>query len=108
MRRVAGAYQELRGPRRTGTTVAPMPGKSQTPPGQPPRSPRPTENPLGASSAQMSGKALIYYRKAELSLRKGEVKTALLQLKMAIAADPQSSFLRTALTQVEAELAKQP
>jgi hypothetical protein len=59
----------------------------------------------GAAS-QMSSKALIYYRKAELSLRRGDLKGAVLQIKMAIAADPQSSFLRTALAEVEAELAK--
>lgn len=54
----------------------------------------------------MTGKALIHYRKAELCLRRGELTTALLQLKMAIACDPQSSFLRTALSEVEVELKK--
>ncbi|MBA3818379.1 MAG: hypothetical protein H0X17_05765 [Deltaproteobacteria bacterium] len=60
------------------------------------------------SSGQMNGKALIYYRKAELALRRGDLRDAMLQLKMAIAADPQSTFLRTALSEVEAEVAKNP
>lgn len=100
--RVAGAYQELRGARMAARNP------SMTPPGQFPRIAKPGEPAAAAGAAPMNGKASIYYRKAEMSLRKGEVKTALLQLKMAIAADPQSTFLRTALTEVEAELAKQP
>ncbi|MDQ3368251.1 MAG: hypothetical protein M3680_22735, partial [Myxococcota bacterium] len=59
-------------------------------------------------AAAMSSKALIYYRKAELALRRGDLRGALLQLKMAIAADPQSTFLRSALSEVEAEVAKTP
>jgi len=56
----------------------------------------------------MTSKALIYYRKAELCLRRGELLVAVLQLKMAIASDPQSAFLRTALSEVEGEVAKKP
>jgi hypothetical protein len=56
----------------------------------------------------MSSKALIHYRKAELCLRRGELTTAVLQLKMAIASDPQSPFLRTALAEVQAEVGKKP
>jgi hypothetical protein len=59
----------------------------------------------GAPGA-MSSKALIHYRKAELCLRRGDLKGAVLQLKMAIACDPQSAFLRTALAEVEAEVGK--
>jgi len=55
---------------------------------------------------QMSSRALVYYRKAELALKRGDLAGALLQLKMAIAADPHSPFLRTALVEVEAELHK--
>jgi hypothetical protein len=54
----------------------------------------------------MNSKALIYYRKAEMCLRQGDLKTALLNMKMAIAGDPQSTFLRTALAEIESELAK--
>ena len=54
----------------------------------------------------MNSKALLYYRKAELALRQGDLRAATLNLKMAIAADPQSPFLRSALTEVETELKK--
>jgi hypothetical protein len=59
----------------------------------------------GAPGA-MSSKALLYYRKAEICLRRGDLRQAVLQLKMAIACDPQSTFLRTALAEVEAEVGK--
>jgi hypothetical protein len=59
----------------------------------------------GASGA-MSPKALPYYRKAERCLRRGELGGAVLQLKLAIASDPQSAFLRSALAEVEAEVGK--
>jgi len=83
--RVAAAYQDFR----SGARDRP---ESQRPAGAAP------------SSAQMSSKALVYYRKAELALKRGELQVGLLQLKMAIAADPQSAFLREALARVEDEL----
>ena len=98
--RAAAAYQEFR-------TQRPSRGKSLTSPPRAASTPSagsPTAKP--AAAQQMSSKALIYYRKAELALRRGDLKGAILQLKMAIAADPQSSFLRTALTEVESEVAK--
>ena len=58
--------------------------------------------------AQMNPKAQLYYRKAELALKRGDLKGAVLQLKLAIAADPQSAFLRTALVEVETEVRKGP
>jgi hypothetical protein len=89
--KAAAAYQEFR-MQRVKTEVAAGPASAS-----------------GSTSAgAMSSKALIYYRKAELALRRGDLKGAILQLKMAIAADPQSSFLRTALGEVEAEVAKKP
>jgi DnaJ-class molecular chaperone len=60
--------------------------------------------PSGNASQSMSPKALVYYRKAELSLKRGDLKGAVLQLKLAIAADPASAFLRTALAEVDLEL----
>jgi hypothetical protein len=71
------------------------------------RLPVPDDVPVNPAQA-MTSKALIYYRKAELCLRRGELTTAVLQLKMAIASDPQSAFLRTALSEVEGEVAKKP
>lgn len=88
--RVAAAYQDLRNvTMQTGR----MPPLREDPP-------RP-----GAPAA-MSPRALLHYRKAELCLRRGDLRDAVLQLKMAIASDPQSGFLRTALAEVEAEVGK--
>jgi hypothetical protein len=62
-----------------------------------------------ANAAQaMSAKALLYYRKAELCLKRGDLRGAVLQLKLACAADPNSGFLRTALAEVELEVRKTP
>ncbi|MGE0871467.1 MAG: hypothetical protein AB7P03_23095 [Kofleriaceae bacterium] len=107
--RAAGAYQELRNQTMATTRMRPIKTEEMPPisrsavPGAPAGQPA-----SGDAGPAMSSKAQIYYRKAEISLRKGDFKTALLQLKMAIAADPQSSFLRAALAEVQAELAKQP
>jgi hypothetical protein len=95
--RAAAAYQEFRM------------NRVKAPAQRTPSAGSPAANPGGstvAAAGQMSSKALIYYRKAELALRRGDLKGATLQLKMAIAADPQSSLLRTALAEVEAEVAK--
>lgn len=64
-----------------------------------------TERPIVPAQA-MNSKALIYYRKAEMCLRRGDLTGAVLQLKMSIAGDPQSQFLRSALAEVEAEVKK--
>jgi hypothetical protein len=104
--KAAAAYQEFR-TQKTGTTRMRPIGKDV--PGRPATSPG-AAKPAGSTTAagQMSSKALIYYRKAELALRRGDLTSAILQLKMAVAADPQSAFLRTALAEVEAEVAKTP
>jgi len=82
-----------------------------------PRAPSPSPSvpttPAGPAPAanagqSMSPKALVYYRKAELSLKRGDLRGAVLQLKLAIAADPASAFLRTALAEVELEVRKGP
>ena len=110
--RVAAAYQEIRSLRQPGgrsrplrTDPPPPMGRAPSEPGsEPPR----TGAPAAAAAQAMSSKALVYYRKAELCLRRGELRGAVLQLKMAIAADPQSAMLRAALTEVEAEVGKKP
>ncbi|MEJ7601523.1 MAG: J domain-containing protein [Kofleriaceae bacterium] len=97
--RIASAYAELRTQRmnttrlRPAKTGAPIPAEEAAP------------AQTGASGS-MSSKALVYFRKAEAALRRGDLTGAVLQLKMAIAADPQSTFLRTALGEVERELRK--
>ena len=55
----------------------------------------------------MSSKAMLYYRRAEMALRQGDLKAGVLNLKLAIAADPTSQFLRQALAKTEEELKKQ-
>jgi hypothetical protein len=104
--RAAAAYQEFRSQRMSTTRLRPVgretPRGAGTPAGGTPTGASGSTN----AAAGMSSKALIYYRKAELALRRGDLKGALLQLKMAIAADPQSTLLRTALAEVEAEVAK--
>jgi hypothetical protein len=96
---IAGAYQEFRS---TRPTVPTRPTTGSAAIAATPSGPAPQSGVAGA----MSSRALVYYRKAELALRRGELKGAVLQLKMAIAADPASAFLRTALAEVESELRK--
>ena len=94
---VAGAYQAFR----ASTTTTP----TRTAGGAPPIAPS-GPAPQGGVAGAMSSRALVYYPKGELALRRGDLKGAVLQLKMAIAADPTSAFLRTALAEVESELRK--
>jgi len=99
--RVANAYQELRG-QKMQTNRLPVSARG----GGPTSPTRPPETAGAGPASQMTSKALVYYRKAELSLRRGDLKGAVLQLKMAIAADPLSQLLRSALSEVESEIAK--
>lgn len=114
--RVAGAYQEFRTKRASTTRMRPLDAAGAAPSGNaPPASDKiPAQKPPTSSghslanAANMNAKAQIYYRKVEMSLRRGDVSGAILQMKMAIAADPGSTFLRSALTEIQAELAKKP
>jgi hypothetical protein len=96
--RVAGAYQELRTAHTRGGTVQP-------PMAAAPRS-APGTMPPPAGPQSMNSRALVYFRKAELALSRGDLRGAILQLKMAIAADPQAALLKQALAEVQAELDK--
>lgn len=103
--RCASAYQEFKSQHSQTTRMRPMR------PSQPPVAPGSAASPpagVAPGTPAMAPKALLYYRKAELSLRRGDLRGAVLQLKMAIATDPQSAFLRTALIEVEAEVGKKP
>jgi tetratricopeptide (TPR) repeat protein len=108
----AGAYQTFRGQAMSTQRMKPLRpedlavGLAQPVAG--PTSTPPTGIPNAPVDKQMNSRALIYYRKAEIALRRGDFKSALLQLKMAIASDPGSAFLRTALAEVELELRKSP
>ena len=113
--RAAAAYQELRGLRST-TRLRPIRDDAPAPavtteviPTSPPanKAVAVPDEPAGGAP-RMSSKALVHYRRAELALRRGDLTGAVLQLKMAIASDPQSAFLRSALAEVEAEVMKKP
>ena len=127
--RAAAAYQEIRSQKLAGGRLRPIqPGQGPSqvpgrglgsnpalvPPPAIPGSPSPDtpaspagDQPVNPAQA-MTPKALLYYRKAELGLRRGDLTGAVLQLKMAIASDPQSQFLRSALAEVESEVGKKP
>jgi hypothetical protein len=102
----AGAYQTMR----TQGTPAGMPNARPSPVPAAPSQTLPATPagpaPAGNAAQSMSPKALVYYRKAELALKRGDLKSAILQIKLAIAADPASAFLRTALAEVELEVRK--
>jgi hypothetical protein len=125
--RAAAAYQEIRSEQQLAARMRPIRGLGSDPALVPPTTPVPTSPPLPRAAAQpahppvshpdhrpanpahaMTSRALLYYRKAELGLRRGDLTGAVLQLKMAIASDPQSQFLRSALAEVEAEVGKKP
>lgn len=99
---------------RTPTSPDRTPTPERTPPLRSPTTERSPTMPATPSSiasqpgipGPMNSRALIYYRKAELCLRQGDLKAAVLNMKMAIAGDPQSAFLRTALAEIESELGK--
>jgi hypothetical protein len=111
--RAAAAYQAIRSQRGASGRVPVLPEPAASPTTIPipssPMSGRAVALPEGAPvqpAQAMSARALLYYRKAELALRRGDLTGALLQLKMAIASDPQSQLLRSALAEVEAEVKK--
>jgi hypothetical protein len=128
--RAAAAYQELRGIRQSTMRMRPIRDGRDGRDGRDVRDGRDGSNPAIVAPTQviptsplsnkavevvdqpvnpaqaMTSKALIYYRKAELCLRRGELTAAVLQLKMAIASDPQSQFLRSALAEVEDEIGR--
>jgi hypothetical protein len=94
-----------------GRTPTPGPPTSgRTPTGNPPllsRTSTGEKAPLleRAPVAQaMAPRAIIYFRKAELALRQGDLRGGLLHLRLAIGADPQNTALRQALAEVEAEV----
>jgi len=93
-------------------TPPPMVRRSSAPvingqPAPPPvAAPAPASAPAPAAprdiepSHSMNPRALSHYRRAEGFLKTGDRTSAMLQLKMAIAADPKSSFLRAALVEL--------
>jgi hypothetical protein len=62
---------------------------------------RQTASSPSGPAAQMNAKALPYFRRAELALKKGDLAAARFNLRLAVAADPTSVYLRGAVTEVE-------
>lgn len=88
------------GPARAKPPTAPPP--TPTPPSlttPPPMAPPARPNDIDPAHA-MNPRALSFYRRAEGVLKTGDRSAAMLHLKMAIAADPKSTFLRAALTEL--------
>ncbi len=102
----------------TATTPTRMPPTATTPPpsattttgatASAPRAARPTTPAqLNAELAQqMNHKALPYFRRAEAAFANNDAKAAGLQLRLAIAADPISAYLRRVLHELESAAKK--
>ncbi|HEY0251936.1 MAG TPA: hypothetical protein VGC41_10435 [Kofleriaceae bacterium] len=101
---IANAYQTYR--TQTMATARTKPMTSPPPGGAVPATPSGAPGAITGVAGAMSSRALVYYRKAELCLKRGDLTGATLQLKMAIGTDPASTFLRTALHEVEGEIRK--
>ncbi|MBK9036380.1 MAG: hypothetical protein IPL61_34885 [Myxococcales bacterium] len=110
--RVTGAYAELRKPEAAATYLrvrrassqpgeaAAIPGGATPPPPAPPPPPPPAPAAPVDPTRSMNARALVLYRRAEGALRTGDRTTAVLNIKMAIAADPSSQLLRGALAEL--------
>ena len=102
---IANAYQSCRNQAMATARMKPI----DKPPGVPaPATPSGAAPIQAGPQSAMSARALVYYRKAELCLKRGDLRGAMLQLKMAIGTDPSSTFLRAALIEVETEARKAP
>lgn len=113
--RVTAAYAELRDPQKCAAYLRELRGGRATtvpPPAGPAAGAMTVAGGAGAAPAgvaavtstdpahAMNPRALSFYRRAEGVLRTGDRAAALLQLRMAIAADPKSAFLRAALAEL--------
>lgn len=81
-------------------TSAPPVGPSGILPGAARPSAMPPSSSTGPATG-LSSKAMLHYRRAELCLRRGELVEARLHLKLALATDPDSAFLRRALEELD-------
>src|SRR5690348_3694701 len=67
---VAGAYQSFRAQAAPTQAIKPLKGKTERVPVTPSGA-----APATGSAQQMSSKALVYYRKAELALKRGDLRS---------------------------------
>jgi curved DNA-binding protein CbpA len=101
--RVSGAYAQLRDPEeRKKHGARPKAAPKATPPAGTPAS----AVAGGSGVRKVAPRALSHLRKAEAMLNTGDVASAVLHLRMAIAADPQAKELRQLLADTEAKLKK--
>lgn len=103
---VAGAYQAFRAQSTETAQMKPLKERPATEPGPVVPAPAAAAGPAVNPAQQMNSKAIVYYRKAELALKRGDLRSAMLQIKLAIAADANSPFLRSALAEVELAVKK--
>ncbi len=118
--RIADAYATLGGRVRRNAATATSIGAQGSSPGvasapgampvfravKPATIPPPTSNNSGQTSetspaTQMNAKALPYFRRAESAFATNDLTNARLQLRLAIAADPSSAYLRRVLAELD-------
>jgi len=111
--RIADAYATLGGRVRRNAATATSIGAQGSSPGvasapgampvfravKPATIPPPTSNNSGQT--QMNAKALPYFRRAESAFATNDLTNARLQLRLAIAADPSSAYLRRVLAELD-------
>jgi hypothetical protein len=108
--RVSGAYAKLRDPAERAKYAKKPSAKSKTDPPTPTPAPIASPSTPGTAAAggmrKMAPRALSHVRRAEAMLAVGDIASAVLHLRMAVAADPSAKELREFLTQTEAKLKK--
>jgi hypothetical protein len=100
--RVTGAYAQLRDPEARRKFGA-RPSRAATPPAGVPVQ-KPGDTPTGLR--KISPRALSHVRRAEALLKTGDFASAILHLRMAVAAEPNVRELRQMLSDTEAQLKK--
>jgi curved DNA-binding protein CbpA len=66
----------------------------------------PTAAPVAGTNATLGARALGFYRRAEAAMRVGDLAGALLNLRMALAAEPSSQLLKDAIADTQRKLKK--
>lgn len=106
--RVSNAYALLRDPEERskygGRQVAKM--RATPPAGIGAVTPPTTATPTPTGQRRIAPRALSHVRRAEAALDTGDIASAVLHLRMAVASDPQAKELRTLLAETEAKLKK--
>lgn len=93
--RVTNAYAVLRDPEERKKAGAPQP-----------KGAAPAAAPASGAPRKIAPRAMSHVRRADAALDSGDVASAILHLRMAVAADPASKELRVLLADTEAKLKK--